>query len=54
MESLLPFLQGFFLPYNTSVYPGALRFAGHSGLITEVSPSATDSGIVPQESFISA
>ena len=31
MESLLPFLQGFFLPYNTSVYPGALRLAGYSG-----------------------
>jgi hypothetical protein len=28
MDSLLPFLQGFFLPYNMSVYPGALRFAG--------------------------
>ena len=32
MDSLLPFLQGFFLPYNMSVYPGALRFAGHSGV----------------------
>jgi len=25
MDSLLPFLQGFFLPYNMSVYPGARR-----------------------------
>jgi hypothetical protein len=30
MDSLRPFLQGFFLPYNMSVYPGALRFAGNS------------------------
>jgi hypothetical protein len=29
MDSLLPFLQGFFLPYNMPVYPGALRFAGY-------------------------
>ena len=32
MDSLLPFLQGFFLPYNMSVYPGALRFAGNTGI----------------------
>jgi hypothetical protein len=28
MDSLLPFLQGFFLPYNMPVYPGALRIGG--------------------------
>ena len=27
MESLSPFLQGSFIPYNKPVYPGALRFA---------------------------
>src|SRR5438552_3023314 len=27
MESLSPFLQGSFIPYNMPVYPGALRFA---------------------------
>ena len=28
MDSLFPFLQGSYLPYNMSVYPGALRLAG--------------------------
>ena len=30
MDSLLPFLQGSFRPYNMSVYPGALRLAGNT------------------------
>jgi len=30
MESLSPFLQGSFIPYNMPVYPGALRFARYS------------------------
>ena len=28
MDSLPPFLQGSYLPYNMPVYPGALRFGG--------------------------
>ena len=30
MESLSPFLQGSFIPYNMPVYPGALRIARYS------------------------
>jgi hypothetical protein len=33
MDSLLPFLQGSFIPYNVPVYPGALRFADRSRVI---------------------
>ena len=34
MESLSPFLQGSFTPYNMPVYPGALRFARRSAGIS--------------------
>jgi len=30
MDSLLPFLWGFFIPYNIPVYPGALRIADNT------------------------
>ena len=29
MESLSPFPQGSFIPYNMSVYPGARRITGY-------------------------
>jgi hypothetical protein len=29
MDSLSPFLQGSFIPYNMPVYPGALRLDRH-------------------------
>ena len=47
MDSLLPFLQGFFLPYNMSVYPGALRFTGHSPGTRVVSDLTHQSAIDP-------
>jgi hypothetical protein len=36
MDSLLPFLQGTCTPYNMPVYPGALRFAGDSTIMTVI------------------
>ena len=45
MDSLLPFLQGSFIPYNMPVYPGALRLATNNELACRWSKPAADATV---------